>query len=59
MNEERYRIEVSRIEPLKEGDRYPNTTKLYEQTVPELDLPAVIAVVNGLSAQKSYIAGSV
>jgi hypothetical protein len=44
-----YKIEVSRLEPLKPDERYPASTKVYEQTVESLDMIALIAAVNGMS----------
>lgn len=41
-----YRITVEQLGELKEGERYPPTTKIYEQQVEVLNIKSVIDAVN-------------
>ncbi len=41
-----FKIEVTRLGPMKEGDRYPPSEKIYEQTVENLNVKRVIDAVN-------------
>ncbi len=42
----KYKVTVVRETPVKEGDRYPEKETIYEQTVENLDIQAVISAVN-------------
>ena len=41
-----FKIEVTRLGPMKEGDRYPPSEKIYEQTVDSIDIRRVINAIN-------------
>lgn len=42
-----YKVVVSKLEEPKEGERYAGSTDVYEQTVEDVNILAVIAAVNG------------
>ena len=42
-----YKITIEEVYEV-EGNSYPKTEKVYEQKVGDLNMPAIIAVVNGL-----------
>ena len=41
-----FTIEVTEQHPLKEGDRYPDSDRVYEQIVEDLDVQALVRFVN-------------